>query len=153
MYDSFDEFLKAAIKEYYDRGWKRRKGSFVALLIASGQTLSVAADSLKSGAGLKKAAYGAAGLVALRLALRFALGGPLGVLLTGAAAASLVAYLIRNREEVSKKLDHARQLIEETRPRYDEIQGGYRAGRHSETERNLMVEGLLKGFLAKLDED
>ena len=152
MYDSFDDFLKAAIKQYYDRGWKRKKATFIALLIASGQALSMAADSVKSGEGLKKVAYGAAGLVALRLALRFALGGPLGILLTGAAAASLVAYMVQHRSEVSKKLDRAHRLIDETRPRFDEIQGAYRSGRHSEAERNLMVEGLLKGFLEQLDE-
>jgi len=151
MYDSFDDFLKAAIKQYYERGWKRKKGTFIALLIASGQTLSMAADSFKSGEGLKKVAYGAAGLVALRLALRFALGGPLGIILTGAAAASLVAYLVQHRKEVSKKLDRTRKLIEETRPKFDEIQGGHGAGRLSDAERNLMVEGLLKGFLDQLD--
>src|SRR5207237_1133168 len=53
MYDSFDDFLKAAVKEYAGRGWKNRKGTFAALLIASGQTLSMAADSLKTGDGLK----------------------------------------------------------------------------------------------------
>ena len=100
----------------------------------------------------QKVAYGAAGLVALRLALRFALGGPLGIVLTGAAAVSLIAYLVQHRSEVSKKLDRAHRLIDETRPRFDEIQGAYRSGRHSEAERNLMVEGLLKGFLEQLDE-
>jgi hypothetical protein len=152
MYDSFDDFLKAAVKQYYDRGWKRKKATFIALLIVSGQTLAMAAESLKSGEGLKKMAYGAAGLVALRLALRFALGGPLGILLTGAAAASLVAYLVQNRKEVAHKLDHVRKLVDHARPRFDEIQGGHRAGRHSEAERNLMVEGLLKNFLEQLDE-
>ncbi len=38
IYRDFDNFLKIAIKEYYDRGWKSRKGNFIALLIASGLT-------------------------------------------------------------------------------------------------------------------
>jgi hypothetical protein len=151
MYDSFDDFLKAAVKQYYDRGWRRNKGTFAALLIASGQALAMAADSVKSGEGLKKVAYGAAGVVALRILLRFALGGPLGIILTGASAAALVAYLVQNRGEVSKKIDHIRRLIEQTRPRFEELQGGYSAGRHTEAERNLMVEGLLKTFLEKVD--
>lgn len=152
MYESFDVFLKAAVKQYYDRGWKRRKGNFVALLIASGQTLSLAADSVKAGDGLKKVAIGAAGLVALRMALRYALGGPLGVLLTGAAALSAGAYLVRNRTEVAKKLEHVRHLVDETRPRFEEIQGTFAAGRHSSAERDLMMEGLLKRFLEQIDE-
>jgi hypothetical protein len=152
MYDSFEDFLKEAVKQYYGLGWKRRKGTFIALVIGSGQALSIAKDSMASGEGLKKIAMGAAGLVALQLALRVALGGPLGILLTGAAAASLLAYLVQNREEVGKKLDHVRRLIDETRPKFDELQGGYRAGRHSEAERNLMAEGLLKKFLEELDE-
>jgi hypothetical protein len=151
MYDSFDDFLKTAVKQYYDRGWKSRKGPFAALLIASGQALSLATDSIKSGEGLKKVAYGAVGVVALRLALRFALGGPLGILLSGAAAASLVAYLIKHKDEVSGKIDQVRRLIDKTRPKFEEIQGAYGSGRYSEAERNLMMEGLLKGFLEQVD--
>ena len=49
----------------------------------------MAVDSVKDGTGLKKAALGAAGVVALRIGLRYALSGPLGIILTGAAAVSL----------------------------------------------------------------
>jgi hypothetical protein len=151
MYDSYDDFLKAAVKQFYDRGWKSRKGTFAALVMGSGQALSLAADSVKSGEGLKKAGYAVVGVVALRVALRLLVGGPLGILLTGAAAASLVAYFVKHREEVSKKLDQVRQVIERTRPKFEEIQGNYRAGRYSDAERNLMIEGLLKGFLEQVD--
>jgi hypothetical protein len=151
MYDSYDDFLKAAVKQFYDRGWKSRKGTFAALVIGSGQALNLAADSVKSGEGLKKVAYGAVGVVALRIALRMLVGGPLGVLLTGAAAASLIAYFVKHREEVSKKLDQVRQVIDRTRPKFEEIQGNHRAGRYSDAERNLMIEGLLKGFLEQVD--
>ena len=151
MYDSYDDFLKAAVKQYYDRGWKSRKGTFAALVIGSGQALSLAADSVKSGEGLKKVAYGAVGVVALRMALRLLVGGPLGLLLTAGAAASLVAYFVKHREEVSKKLDHVRQVIERTRPKFEEIQGNASAGRFSAAERDLMVEGLMKGFLEQVD--
>src|SRR5947208_14314392 len=95
VYDDYDGFLKQAIREYYDRGWKSRRGNFIALVIASGQVGSMAADSLRDGSGLKKAALGAAGVVALRLGLRYALSGPLGVILTGAAAVSAVGYLVK----------------------------------------------------------
>jgi hypothetical protein len=42
-------------------------------------------------------------------------------------------------------------LITDTRTKFDEIQGGYRAGRYDAAGRNLMVEGLLKRFLDQLD--
>src|SRR5262249_3190214 len=151
MYDSYDDFLKAAVKQFYDRGWKSRKGTFAALVIASGQAVSLAADSVKSGEGLKKVAYGAVGVVALRIALRMLVGGPLRVLPPGAAAESLVAYCVQQREEVPKKLDQVRQVIDRTRPKFEEIQGNHRAGRYSDAERNLMIEGLLKGFLEQVD--
>ena len=92
VFDDYDAFLKQVIKDYYDRGWKSRRGTFIALVIASGQATSMAADSIRDGSGLKKAALGAAGVVALRLGLRYALSGPLGVILTGAAAMSLGGY-------------------------------------------------------------
>ena len=50
IYEEFDSFLKVGIKEYYERGWKSRKGNFIALLIASGQTsFALAKDSVVDG--------------------------------------------------------------------------------------------------------
>ena len=66
----------------------------------------MAADSIRDGSGLKKAALGAAGVVALRLGLRYALSGPLGVILTGAAAMSLGGYLLKNRKEITEQGRH-----------------------------------------------
>src|SRR5215471_20333900 len=98
VFDDYDAFLKQAIRDYYDRGWKNRRGNFIALLIASGQVMSMAADSIKDGSGLKKAALGAGAVVALRIGLRYALSGPLGIILTGAAAVSAAGYLIKNQK-------------------------------------------------------
>jgi hypothetical protein len=151
VFDDYDAFLKQAIRDFYDSGWKNRRGSFIALVIASGQVTSMAADSIKDGTGLKKAALGAAGVVALRLGLRYALSGPLGVILTGAAAVSLVSYLVKNQKEITTKVSAFRTLIAETRTRFEETQGGYRAGRYDAASRNLMVDGLLKRFLAELE--
>ena len=75
VFDDFDAFMKQAIRDYYDRSWKSRRGHFVALIIASGQAMAMAADSIKDGSGIKKAALGAAGVVALRIGLRYALSG------------------------------------------------------------------------------
>ena len=112
---------------------------------------SMAADSVRDGTGLRKAAMGAAGVVALRFGLRYFLGGPLGLLLSAAVVGSAVAYLIKNQKEITAKLDPCRALIAETRTKFDEIQGGYRAGRYDAAGRNLMVEGLLKRFLEQVD--
>jgi hypothetical protein len=151
VYDDYDAFLKQAIKDYYDRGWKSRRGTFIALVIASGQASSMAVDSIRDGSGLKKAALGAAGVVALRLGLRYALSGPLGVILTGAAAMSLGGYLLKNRKEITDKVTACKTLIADTRTKFEETQGGYRAGRYDGASRNLMVDGLLKRFLEDLE--
>src|SRR5262249_49041509 len=112
-YDTFDDYLKLAIKEYYDRGWKSRRANFIALVIASGQMAWVAKDAVSGEKGLRNVAVGAAGAVALRFALRWALGGPLGILLTAATAASLVAYFVKNQREISQKIGRFRERIAE----------------------------------------
>ncbi|MBK7540156.1 MAG: hypothetical protein IPI49_33345 [Myxococcales bacterium] len=105
IYGSFDDFLKQALKEYYDRGWQTRRGNFIALLIASGQTaFALAKDSVIDGSGTKKMAIGAGLLVALRIGLRYAVGGPLGLVLTVAAGASMVSYFVRNQKDIIKKV-------------------------------------------------
>jgi hypothetical protein len=151
-YDTFDDYLRLAIKEYYDRGWKSRRANFIALLLASGQMASVAKDAVSGEKGLRNVAVGAASAVALRFALRWALGGPLGILMTAAMAASLVAYLIKNQKEISQKIGRFRERIAEEKKKFEEIQSGYRANRYDARERNLMVDGQLKRFLADLDE-
>jgi hypothetical protein len=150
-FDTYDQFLKHAIKDYYDRGWKTRKGNFIALLLASGQTTSMAKDSLTGGKGLQTAAIGAASVVALRIVLAWALTGPLGIVLTGVAAASLIAFFLKNQKEISAKTPRYKTLIAETRGKFEEIQSGYRANRYGARERNLMVDGLLKRFLEECD--
>ncbi len=151
-YDTFEDYLRLAIKEYYDRGWKSRRANFIALLMASGQMASVARDAVAGEKGLRNVAVGAASAVALRFALRWALGGPLGILITAATAASLVAYFVKNQKEISTKIGRFRTRIAEERTNFDEIQAGYRANRYDARERNLMVDGQLKRFLGDLDE-
>ena len=152
VYDTFEDYLRLAIKEYYDRGWKNRRANFIALVHASGQTATMARQAVTGEKGLKNVAVGAASVVALRLALRWALGGPLGILVTAATAASLVAYLVRNQKEISQKVSRFRERIAEEKKGFEELQSGYRANRYDARERNLMVDGQLKRFLADLDE-
>jgi hypothetical protein len=151
VFDDYKAFVKEAVREYYDLGWKQRRGNFIALVIASGQAMSLATDSVKDGSGFKKAAVGAAGVVALRLGLRYALAGPLGMVLTGAAAVSAVTYLVKNQKEIGSKVAAYRELVQSTRSKFDEIQGGFRAGRYDAAARNLMVDGLLRRFLSDVD--
>ena len=151
IYTKFDAFLKEAIHEYYQRTGKLEKGNFIALVIASGEVASLALDSVKSGEGMKKVALGAVGLLALRLGLRFVVGGPLGIILVGATAASLVAYFVRNREEIQVRIVRNRELVGELRQAYEKLQEDHRDGRLDDRQRNLMVDGLMKRFLADLD--
>jgi hypothetical protein len=153
MYADWDAFLKLAIREYYDRGFTSRKGNFIALLMASGQTaFSMAKDSVVDGSGTKKLAIGAALALALRVGLKYALGGPLGLVLTVAAGASMISYFLRNQKDIVRKVGAYKTLIADTRKRFEEIQEGWRAGRYDATERNLMVDGLMKRFLVQCDE-
>ncbi len=151
-YDTFDDYLRLAIKEYYDRGWKNRRGNFIALLLASGQTAAMAKSAVTGEKGLRNVAGGLVGVVALRVALRWALGGPLGILLTAASAAGIVAYFVRNQKEITVKIGRFKERIAVERTRFDEIQSGYRANRYDARERDLMVDGQLKRFLQDLDE-
>jgi hypothetical protein len=153
IYGDFDAFLKVGIREYYDRGFTSRKGNFIALLIASGQTaLSLAKDSVVDGTGTKKVAIGAALILALRIGLRYALGGPLGLVLTVAGGLSLISYFLKNQKDIVKKVGGYRGLITETRTSYEDLQNSWRSGRYDATERNLMIDGLMKRFLSQCDE-
>ena len=153
IYLDFDKFLKQGIKEYYDRGWTTRRGNFIALLIASGSTsFALAKDSVVDGSGAKKVAIGAGLILALRVGLRYALGGPLGLVLTVAAGASMVTYFIRNQKDIVKKVGMYKGTIADTHKRYDEIQAGWRDGKYPLTDRNLMIDGLMKRFIGQIDE-
>ena len=153
IYSSFDRFLKQAIREYYDRGWTTRKGNFIALLIASGgTTFALAKDSVTGGSGTKKLAIGAGLLLALQVGLRYALGGPLGLVLTVAAGASMVSYFIRNQRDIIKKVGVYKQVIAASQQRYDEIQAGWRDHKYQPAERNLMIDGLMKQLITHVDE-
>ena len=153
IYADFDNFLKVAIKEYYDRGWTTRRGNFIALLIASGQTaIAIAKDSVVDGSGTKKVAIGAALVLALRIGLRYALGGPLSLVLTAAAGASMLAYFIRNQKDILKKVQKYKVVIKEAEKKYVEAQSGWRDGKYDVAHRNLMIDGLMKRFVADVDE-
>ena len=150
LYDTFDDFLQAALRDYYERGWQRP--NFVALLIASGQTGSMAKSALGSSDGLKRLAVGTFGIMAVKVVLTRVLTGPIGLLLTGVSLASLIALFVKNQREIIAKTARFRELIARTRDSFEETQSGYRQNRLDARERNLMVDGLLKRFLRECDE-
>jgi hypothetical protein len=153
LYSAWDAFLKQAIREYYDRGWTTRKGNFIALLIASGSTsVALAKDSVVDGSGTKKVAIGAGLLLALRIGLRYALGGPLGLVLGVAAGASMVSYFVRNQKDIIKKVGGYKTVIADSEKRYQEVQAGWRDGKYQIPDRNLMIDGLMKQFITSVDE-
>ena len=153
LYATWDAFLKQAIREYYDRSWTTRKGNFIALLIAAGQTsLALAKDSVVDGSGTKKVAIGAGLLLALRIGLRYAIGGPLGLVLTIAAGASMVSYFIKNQKDIIKKVTAYKAIIADHEKRYGDVQSGWRDGKYQVTDRNLMIDGLMKQFISQVDE-
>ncbi|HLL25453.1 MAG TPA: hypothetical protein VK427_25125 [Kofleriaceae bacterium] len=153
LYNDYDAFLKQAIREYYDRGWTTRKGNFIALLIASGTTsFALAKDSVVDGSGTKKVALGAGVLIALKIGLRYALGGPLGLVLSIAAGASMVSYFIRNQKDIVKKVGIYKTLITDNEKKYTDVQSGWRDGKYQITDRNLMIDGLMKQFITSVDE-
>ena len=153
IYTSYDAFLKQAIKEYYDRSWTSRRGNFIALLMASGTTsLALAKDSVTDGEGAKKVAIGAGLLLALRIGLRYALGGPLGLIMSVAAGASMVVYFVRNQKDIVAKVGNYKTVIADSHKRYDEIQSSWRDGKYALVDRNLMVDGLMKQFITQVDE-
>ena len=153
LYTTWDAFLKQAIREYYDRSWTTRRGNFIALLIAAGQTsLALAKDSVVDGSGTKKVALGAGLLIALQIGLRYALGGPLGLVLGLAAGASMIAYFVRNQKDIVKKIGAYKTVIADHEKRYQDVQSGWRDGKYQITDRNLLIDGLMKQFIAQVDE-
>ncbi|MEO8844960.1 MAG: hypothetical protein ABI591_15200 [Kofleriaceae bacterium] len=153
IYGGFDAFLKQALREYYDRGWTTRRGNFIALLIASGTTsVALAKDSVVSGQGAKKVAIGAGLIVALRIGLRFAIGGPLGLVLTLASGAAMISYFVRNQKDIVKKVSTYKAMIADTEKRYTELQTGWRDSKYQISDRNLMIDGLMKQLITQVDE-
>ena len=83
----------------------------------------------------------------MALILRVVLGGPIGLLLTGASIASLVALYVRNNRQVIAKVGGYREIIADYRPRYEAVAEEAK----DEATRHLMIDGLMTRFLNELD--
>ncbi|EDM75485.1 hypothetical protein PPSIR1_34208 [Plesiocystis pacifica SIR-1] len=148
VYEGFDAFMQQIIKDTYERGSKRPE--FVALVLASGELLPMAWGRIKK-AGVRDLALGAAGVVALRLGIRWLLGGPLGVILTGFTVATLISFFWANQQEVLARRKPYKQLIADTHEKFEDIQDRYRNKRYDAGERALLIEGLLRRTLAEIE--
>lgn len=146
-YESFEGFLRTAIKRYWDT--KGSKLNFLALLLASREAWNVAWDEATSAP--RRVVTGAASAATVAVLLRNFAAGPVGVLLTGASIASLVTVYARNHERIRGRVQRYRELIDRYRSRYKELRDQYVEGDVDRPQRNLMIDGLLNRFLGDLD--
>lgn len=144
--DTYEQFLHRALKSQWERSDRKRKLGFLAMLLASTEAWKVAAEEVKGAATARNLLAGAAGAVALRMLLKYVLGGPLGIVLTGASVASLVALYVRHHAEIVRRVGRYRELIAEYQPKFEEVRAAFTSGDLSPSNRELMVDGLLKRF-------
>ena len=152
VFDDFDAFLKQAIRDYYDRSWKSRRGQLhrAGHRVRAGDVDGRGFDQGRQRPQEGGARRGRCGGAAPRPPLRAV--GPAGHHPDGGARRSRwPATWSRTRRRSASKVGAYRTLIAETRARFEEAQGGYRAGRYDAASRNLMVDGLLKRFLDEID--
>ena len=64
----------------------------------------------------------------------------------------MVSYLITNQKDIVKKVSAYRVVIADSEKRYVEVQTGWRDGKYQIVDRNLMIDGLMKQFIAQVDE-
>lgn len=148
VYEGFDAFMQQVLTDVYEVGAKRAE--FVALVIASGEMLPMAWGRIRK-SGVKEFAMGAAGVVALRVGLKYLLGGPLGMILTGFTAATLVSFFWSNQKEVMRRVRPYKQIIRDGHEKFDDIQARYQDGRYDAGERALLVEGLLRRVINEIE--
>ena len=152
MYENFDDFLKAAVRDFYKRSGVRKKAQFIAFAVASGESASLLIDKVKGTSLREKLIGGALGAVAVRMIVKWALGGPLGVVLSLATLGSLVAYAVTNQKEIFDNIKAYREQVSAVRREYDEIHEGFRGGAFGQSERDLMIDGLLRRFVERVEQ-
>ncbi|MGF1468399.1 MAG: hypothetical protein ACFCGT_19930 [Sandaracinaceae bacterium] len=147
---SFDAFLRAAIKGYWEKGGDR--ANVIALLLASREAWEVAFDELARPSTGRRLLTGAAGVTAVVVLLRAVLGGPVGLILTGASVASLAALYARNHGRIWAQQERYRGLIGVYRVKHQQVRAKFVDGTIDQDERDLMLDGLLRRFLEELDQ-
>ena len=149
--ETYDEFLRKAIHRYWEQDSNR--ANFIAILLASREAWEVAWDEVtKPGSG-KKLLTGAAGVTAAVVVLRTLLGGPIGLVLTGASVASLGALYVRNHKHIWAQQERYKLMLNVYRVKHQQIRTKYVDGTIDADERDLMLDGLMQRFLQELDEE
>ena len=149
-YANYEGFLKAAIKKYW-ASEKSTKVDMLASLLATRESWEAAWDEATSPGRSGTLLKGAAGAAAITMLLRTVMGGPLGLLLTGASVASLAALYAKHHERIWAQVDRYRALVDEYRPQYEEIGTGRTEEKLTESQHELMVDGLMARFVERLE--
>lgn len=150
-YASYDGFLKTAIERHWTE--RRNRAHFVALLLASREAWQVAWQGVVAPGTGQKVLTGAAGVAAVTIALRLLIGGPIGLVLTGASIFGLIAIYTQNHRRIWDQQERYRTLLGSYRVRYDRVRADYIEGRIGEEDRNLMIDGLMNRFLDEIDSE
>lgn len=151
-YESWQGFLKGAIKAYWESEGRSRL-TFLALMLAAREAWSVAWSEVSEPGNAKKLLTGAAGAAAVALLIRTFIGGPIGLLLGGASIASLVAVYVKNRHSINARVEHCRKLVAKYNTQYEQVRGDWVDGKLRTDQRDLMMDGLMARFLVELDAD
>ena len=148
VYENFDGFMQQVIKDTYEKG--SRRPEFVALLLVSGELIPMAWGRMKS-SSVRELAMGAAGVVALRVALRYILAGPLGVIFTGFTVAGLISFFWSHQKEVLARRKPYKKIIQDAHDKFEDIQARFADGKYDDGERALLVEGLLRRVTGEIE--
>ena len=90
-------------------------------------------------------------LVGTVLTIFFAIATPLGMILTGFTAATLISFFWSNQKEVMRRVKPYKQVIRDSHEKFDDIQARYQDGRYDAGERALLVEGLLRRVINEIE--
>lgn len=153
MYDTVDELLKSILRDYYEKQGNTSIGklNFLILLFASGEFIPTIQDKLKDISIEKKLLSSAAAIVFFRFILKKIFSGPLSIILSTTAIASLVMVFINNYSKIISNIESYKEKIDKLKNDYDDIQQKYHEGKYSLEERNLIIEGLKTRFLMELN--
>ncbi len=145
----YEDFLEVSIKRYWEaKGGSKR--TFLALLLATEEAWSVAWDETTKAGVARPLLAGAASVATLTVLLRFLSAGPLGFLLTGVSAASLLALYAVEQDTIRARAGNVREVVNTFRAEFDDLVAE-RRGRHiRDAQWELMMEGLMARFLDAL---
>lgn len=140
---SFATFLQNALRRCYHSWGQERKAAFLKLAVASGQSLALLEDFLSAQKLSTDAIWQVLSLAALRKRLIYLLKGPLGTLLGLAAAAGLIHFIIKHRNQLDWNIAPHRAFMTKTETRFDEIQNSH----ENDAEKGTALAKLLDDFV------